>query len=110
MRKSDIASGEPFLHPKFLSSLIRYCKENLGVDASVSSVTVARSPRSGCRRTPSGWISWRSPVILLMLRQTSKLGAVKTKKRRPAMSNRGVIRDLPLRAQAQHCSQYLQLD
>lgn len=80
MRKFDIASGEPFLHPKFLSSLIRYCKENLGVDASVSSVTVARSPRSGCRRTPSGWISWLSPVILLMLGQTSKLGAVKTKK------------------------------
>jgi hypothetical protein len=67
MRKLNIASGELFLHPKFLSSLIRYCKENLGVEASVSSVTVARSPRSGCRRTPSGWISWLSPVTLLML-------------------------------------------
>ena len=80
MRKLNIASGEPFLHPKFLSSLIRCCKEDLGVEASVSSVTVARSPRSGCRRTPSGWISWLSPVTLLMLGQTSKLGAVTTGK------------------------------
>ncbi|CAN9262268.1 unnamed protein product [Alternaria alternata] len=39
MRKLNIASGEPFLHPKFLSSLIRCCKEDLGVEASVSSVT-----------------------------------------------------------------------
>ncbi|CAN9301558.1 unnamed protein product [Alternaria alternata] len=37
MRKLNIASGEPFLHPKFLSSLIRYCKEDLGAEALVSS-------------------------------------------------------------------------
>jgi radical S-adenosyl methionine domain-containing protein 2 len=33
MRKPNIAGGEPFLHPKLLSSLIRYCKEDLGVES-----------------------------------------------------------------------------
>lgn len=33
MRKLNIAGGEPFLHPDFLSSMLQYCKEELGVES-----------------------------------------------------------------------------
>ncbi|KAJ5008625.1 Radical S-adenosyl methionine domain-containing protein 2 [Colletotrichum sp. SAR 10_99] len=38
MRKLNIAGGEPFLHPKFLGELLRYCKEDLDLE-SVSIVS-----------------------------------------------------------------------
>ncbi|KAF2438371.1 radical SAM enzyme [Karstenula rhodostoma CBS 690.94] len=38
MRKLNIAGGEPFLYPLFLAMLLRYCKEDLGVE-SVSIVS-----------------------------------------------------------------------
>ncbi|KAI9926220.1 hypothetical protein MW887_004683 [Aspergillus wentii] len=38
MRKINFAGGKPLLYPKHLGSLIKYCKEDLGVD-SVSIVT-----------------------------------------------------------------------
>jgi radical S-adenosyl methionine domain-containing protein 2 len=38
MRKLNIAGGEPFLHPRFLTEILRYCKEELGVE-SVSIVS-----------------------------------------------------------------------
>ncbi|KAF9871590.1 radical s-adenosyl methionine domain-containing protein 2 [Colletotrichum karsti] len=38
MRKLNIAGGEPFLHPKFLGELLRYCKEVLHLE-SVSIVS-----------------------------------------------------------------------
>ncbi|KAK1983666.1 hypothetical protein LZ30DRAFT_748468 [Colletotrichum cereale] len=33
MRKLNIAGGEPFLHPKFLGELIRFGKEDLGIES-----------------------------------------------------------------------------
>ncbi|KAK2055443.1 radical SAM enzyme [Colletotrichum caudatum] len=33
MRKLNIAGGEPFLHPKFLGELLRYGKEELGIES-----------------------------------------------------------------------------
>ncbi|TKW59467.1 Radical S-adenosyl methionine domain-containing protein 2 [Colletotrichum tanaceti] len=33
MRKLNIAGGEPFLHPKFLGELLRYCKQDLGLES-----------------------------------------------------------------------------
>ncbi|KAF6809783.1 radical s-adenosyl methionine domain-containing protein 2 [Colletotrichum sojae] len=33
MRKLNIAGGEPFLHPKFLGELMRYCKEDLSLES-----------------------------------------------------------------------------
>ncbi|KAI3391254.1 hypothetical protein diail_7655, partial [Diaporthe ilicicola] len=33
MRKLNIAGGEPFLHPKFLGQLLRYCKEVLELES-----------------------------------------------------------------------------
>lgn len=33
MRKLNIAGGEPFLHPKFLGELLRYCKEDLDLES-----------------------------------------------------------------------------
>src|SRR5256885_6736905 len=38
MRKINFAGGEPFLHPRFLGSLIDYCKDELKLE-SVSIVT-----------------------------------------------------------------------
>ena len=38
MKKMNIAGGEPFLYPKFLASMLRYCKEELGLE-SISIVT-----------------------------------------------------------------------
>ncbi|TDZ62047.1 Radical S-adenosyl methionine domain-containing protein 2 [Colletotrichum trifolii] len=38
MRKLNIAGGEPFLHPKFIGELLRYCKEELDLE-SVSIVS-----------------------------------------------------------------------
>lgn len=38
MRKLNFAGGEPFLHPKFIGELAKYCKEDLQVE-SVSIVT-----------------------------------------------------------------------
>jgi radical S-adenosyl methionine domain-containing protein 2 len=33
MRKLNIAGGEPFSNPKFLTKILRYCKEDLGVES-----------------------------------------------------------------------------
>ncbi|KAK1499529.1 hypothetical protein CCUS01_00254 [Colletotrichum cuscutae] len=33
MRKLNVAGGEPFLHPKFLGELLRYCKEDLDIES-----------------------------------------------------------------------------
>ncbi|KNG48059.1 radical s-adenosyl methionine domain-containing protein 2 [Stemphylium lycopersici] len=33
MRKLNIAGGEPFLHPEFLSSMLQYCKEVLEIES-----------------------------------------------------------------------------
>lgn len=33
MRKLNIAGGEPFLHPKELTMMLQYCKEELGVES-----------------------------------------------------------------------------
>ena len=33
MRKLNIAGGEPFLNPKLLAQMIKYCKEELGVES-----------------------------------------------------------------------------
>ena len=38
MQKLNIAGGEPFLYPKFLASMLRYCKEDLRLE-SISIVT-----------------------------------------------------------------------
>ncbi|CAG8550244.1 12798_t:CDS:1 [Funneliformis caledonium] len=38
MRKLNFAGGEPFLYPKYLGDLVRYCKQDLGLE-SVSIVT-----------------------------------------------------------------------
>ncbi|KAL9121221.1 MAG: hypothetical protein Q9187_002230 [Circinaria calcarea] len=38
MKKINFAGGEPFLYPKFLGALARYCKDDLGLE-SVSVVT-----------------------------------------------------------------------
>ena len=35
MRKINFAGGEPFLRPKFLGNLVRYCKKELGINTSI---------------------------------------------------------------------------
>jgi radical S-adenosyl methionine domain-containing protein 2 len=38
MRKLNFVSGEPFLYPKFISELAKYCKDDIHIE-SVSIVT-----------------------------------------------------------------------
>jgi radical S-adenosyl methionine domain-containing protein 2 len=38
MRKINFAGGEPFLYPRFLSAMLKYCKQDLNLE-SVSTVT-----------------------------------------------------------------------
>lgn len=49
MRKLNIAGGEPFLHPAFLGELLRYCKEELGLE-SVSIISNGSKIREGFLR------------------------------------------------------------
>ena len=35
MRKINFAGGEPFLKPKFLGNLVRFCKKELGINTSI---------------------------------------------------------------------------
>lgn len=49
MRKLNIAGGEPFLHPKFLGELLRYCKEDLDLE-SVSIISNGSKIREGWLR------------------------------------------------------------
>ncbi|KAI4703370.1 hypothetical protein J4E81_002248 [Alternaria sp. BMP 2799] len=55
MRKLNIAGGEPFLHPKLLSSLIRYCKEDLSVE-SISIVSNGSKITEKWMRENSQWL------------------------------------------------------
>ena len=55
MRKLNIAGGEPFLHPRFLSKMLQYCKEDLQVD-SVSIVSNGSKIREEFLRTRGQWL------------------------------------------------------
>ena len=35
MRKINFAGGEPFLKPKFLGNLVKFCKKELGINTSI---------------------------------------------------------------------------
>ncbi|KAF1834933.1 radical S-adenosyl methionine domain-containing protein 2 [Decorospora gaudefroyi] len=55
MRKLNIAGGEPFLHPKLLTQLLRYCKEELGVE-STSIVSNGSKIREKWMRDNCQWL------------------------------------------------------
>lgn len=37
MQKINFAGGEPFIHPKFLGELVKYCKLDLNLNTSIIS-------------------------------------------------------------------------
>jgi radical S-adenosyl methionine domain-containing protein 2 len=55
MRKLNIAGGEPFLHPKLLTTLLRYCKEDLHLE-SVSIVSNGSKIRENWMKENSKWL------------------------------------------------------
>ncbi|KAK7017686.1 hypothetical protein R3P38DRAFT_3320437 [Favolaschia claudopus] len=55
MRKINFAGGEPFLYPKELAMLCRFCKEELGLE-SVSIITNGTRVREGWMRVNARWI------------------------------------------------------
>ena len=55
MRKLNIAGGEPFLYPKFLSEILRYCKEELLLE-SISIVSNGSQIRREFLRNHSQWL------------------------------------------------------
>jgi radical S-adenosyl methionine domain-containing protein 2 len=55
MRKLNIAGGEPFLYPKFLTEILRYCKEELHLE-SVSIVSNGSKIRQKWIRDNCQWL------------------------------------------------------
>ncbi|CAA9963431.1 hypothetical protein CFE70_006857 [Pyrenophora teres f. teres 0-1] len=55
MRKLNIAGGEPFLHPKKLTMMLEYCKEELGVE-SISIVSNGDLIREKWMRENAKWL------------------------------------------------------
>jgi radical S-adenosyl methionine domain-containing protein 2 len=55
MRKLNIAGGEPFLHPKFLTEILRYCKEELHVE-SISIVSNGSKIKREWMRKNCQWL------------------------------------------------------
>jgi radical S-adenosyl methionine domain-containing protein 2 len=55
MRKLNIAGGEPFLYPHLLTELLRYCKEELGVE-SISIVSNGSKIRDKWLRENCQWL------------------------------------------------------
>ncbi|KAF1949821.1 radical SAM enzyme [Byssothecium circinans] len=55
MKKLNIAGGEPFLHPKFLSKILQYCKEDLYVE-SISIVSNGSKIREDFLEKHAQWL------------------------------------------------------
>jgi radical S-adenosyl methionine domain-containing protein 2 len=55
MRKLNIAGGEPFLYPRLLTELLRYCKEELGLE-SVSIVSNGSKIREKWMQENCQWL------------------------------------------------------
>ncbi|KAJ6463989.1 hypothetical protein C8R45DRAFT_770134, partial [Mycena sanguinolenta] len=55
MRKINFAGGEPFLYPKKLAQLCRFCKEELGLE-SVSIITNGTRVTEGWMRANARWV------------------------------------------------------
>ncbi|KAK6949191.1 hypothetical protein Daesc_009265 [Daldinia eschscholtzii] len=55
MRKLNIAGGEPFLYPQLLTELLRYCKEELGVE-SISIVSNGSKIREKWMQENCQWL------------------------------------------------------
>ncbi|KAJ3250941.1 hypothetical protein HDU77_006242 [Chytriomyces hyalinus] len=55
MKKINFAGGEPFLYPKHLASLLRFCKQDLQLE-SVSIVSNGSKIRSSFLRENAAWI------------------------------------------------------
>ncbi|KAF3913422.1 hypothetical protein ABW20_dc0110255 [Dactylellina cionopaga] len=55
MRKLNIAGGEPFLNPKFLSQILQYCKEELGLE-SISVVSNGSKIREDWLKRHAKWL------------------------------------------------------
>lgn len=55
MQKLNIAGGEPFLHPKFLTEILRFCKEALHVE-SISIVSNGSKIRREWMRKNCQWL------------------------------------------------------
>ncbi|KAK6502478.1 hypothetical protein TWF506_003060 [Arthrobotrys conoides] len=55
MRKLNIAGGEPFLNPKFLSQILQYCKEELGLE-SISIVSNGSKIREDWLERHAKWL------------------------------------------------------
>lgn len=55
MCKLNIAGGEPFLHPRFLSRILQYCKEELHVD-SISIISNGSKIKEEFLRRHSQWL------------------------------------------------------
>jgi radical S-adenosyl methionine domain-containing protein 2 len=55
MRKINFAGGEPFLYPKKLAMLCRFCKEELGLE-SVSIITNGTLVTEGWMRAHARWV------------------------------------------------------
>jgi len=55
MRKLNIAGGEPFLHPKELTMMLQYCKEELGIE-SISIVSNGSKITEEWMATNAQWL------------------------------------------------------
>lgn len=55
MRKLNIAGGEPFLYPRLLTQLLRYCKEELGLE-SISVVSNGSKIQESWMQENSKWL------------------------------------------------------
>jgi radical S-adenosyl methionine domain-containing protein 2 len=55
MRKLNVAGGEPFLNSKFLPKILRYCKEDLGVE-SISIVSNGSLIKSEWMKANCQWL------------------------------------------------------
>jgi radical S-adenosyl methionine domain-containing protein 2 len=59
MEKINFAGGEPFLKPKFLGELVKYCKEDLQLNVSIVS--------NGSKITEGWFVRYGSYVDILAI-------------------------------------------
>ncbi|KAG8168117.1 hypothetical protein KVR01_003806 [Diaporthe batatas] len=71
MRKLNIAGGEPFLHPKFLGELLRYCKEDLDLE-SVSIISNGSKIREAWLRKYGRYLDILAVSCDSFVQQTNK--------------------------------------